>query len=216
MPSERCSRRAAVIAVATTVCAPLPLYAGAYEDWFRAIEVDNVDGIRALLQRGFDPNTVDEKGQVGLFLALRSESLGVARLLAQHPELRVDQTNPHDETPLMMAALRGQVDMAERLLARGAAVDREGWTPLHYAASGPSAAMARLLIARGARVDTASPTGASALQMAARFGSEAIVDVLLAAGASVRWQDRRGLNVAQYARQAGRDTLATRLESLAR
>lgn len=192
------------------------LRAGAYEDWFRAIEVDNVDGVQALLQRGFDPNTVDERGQVGLFLALRIESLRVAQLLAEHPALRVDQTNPHDETPLMMAALRGQTAMAERLLARGAKADREGWTPLHYAACGPTAAMTRLLLARGVRVDTASPTGATALMMAARYGTEDSAELLLAAGASPTARDHRGLNAAQYARLDGRERLASRLDAVTR
>ena len=48
--------------------------AGAYDDYFRAIEVDNVSELQQLLARGMDPNTVDPKGQHGLFLALRGGS----------------------------------------------------------------------------------------------------------------------------------------------
>jgi len=37
----------------------------------------------------------------------------------------------------MMAALRGSLEWTQRLIERGAAINRDGWTPLHYAASGP-------------------------------------------------------------------------------
>lgn len=196
---------------------PLPAArANAYVEFFRAIELDNVDAMRGLLARGVDPNTADEKGQVGLFLALRTGSLKVAELLVAHPELRVDQINAHDETPLMMAALRGLVEPAQRLLARGARADRDGWTPLHYAACAPAGEVTRLLLARQVRVDTASPTGATALMMAARYGSEESVDALLAAGASTKATDHRGQNAAQYARLAGRERLASRLDGVTR
>jgi hypothetical protein len=36
--------------------------AGAYEDFFKAVKSDNVRTIQALLQRGFDPNTVNPEG----------------------------------------------------------------------------------------------------------------------------------------------------------
>ncbi len=56
--------------------------AGSYEDYFRAIQRDDPATVRALLQRGFDPNTPSPEGQHGLYLALREGSLQVADLLA--------------------------------------------------------------------------------------------------------------------------------------
>ena len=112
-------------------------HAGAYEDFFRAVNVDNVRTVNQLLERGFDPNAADEKGQVGLYLALREGSLQVAEALLKHPGLKVDAVNAAHETPLMMAALRGNLEWTQRLLDRGAQLNRKGWTPLHYAASGP-------------------------------------------------------------------------------
>ncbi len=43
----------------------------AYVDYFRAVNVDNPGIVKDLLARGFDPNAPNEKGQVGLYLALR-------------------------------------------------------------------------------------------------------------------------------------------------
>lgn len=190
--------------------------AGAYEDYFRAVEVDNAEGVRALLGRGFDPNTPDEKGQRGLFLALRVGSLEVARVLTERSDLQVDATNPHDETALMMAALRGLPDWVDRLIQRGAKADREGWTPLHYAAAGPSPQVVQSLLSRGVRVDTASPHGSTALMMAAQYGHEDSVRVLLAHGASAHQRDGRGATPADYARRGGREPLARLLEDRSR
>lgn len=187
--------------------------AGARDDFFRAVNVDNADSVRALLQRGFEPDTLDDQGRTALYLALRDDSPRVVEALLADPRTRIDGANAVGETPLMMAALRGRYDSAQRLLARGAAVNREGWTPLHYAATGPDARVLALLIERGAQLDARSPNGTTALMMAARYGSEASVDRLLKAGASLALRNQQGLAAADFARLDGRDDLAQRLQS---
>lgn len=191
-------------------------HAGAYEDFFKAIELDDARTVTRLLQRGFDPNTPDPQGQVGLFLALRGGSEQVVQVLVAHPDLRVDATNTSDETALMMAALRGALDPARRLLDRGARVDRPGWTPLHYAASGPSVPMARLLLERGAPIDARSPNGTTPLMMAARYGTEEAAAFLLERGADASLRNQLDLGAADFARAAGREELAKRLDGLVR
>ena len=122
-------------------------------DFFRAVNVDDDRTVNALLARGFDPNTLSEKGQTGLYLALRDASPKVWAVLLAHPKTRIDAVNAADETPLMMAALRGQIDAVRQLLNRGAALNRAGWTPLHYAASGTEPAVVALLLDRGALIE---------------------------------------------------------------
>jgi ankyrin repeat protein len=190
--------------------------AGAYEDFFQAIERDEAAQITALLRSGFDPNTRDEKGQVGLFLAMRQDAQQAAEALWGHPGLDLEASNNAGETPLMRAALRGRLDWARRLLDRGAQPHRDGWSPLHYAATGPEPRLVALLLARGAPVDARSPNGSTPLMMAARYGSEDSVQVLLKAGANPRLRNDRDLGAADFARAAGRGPLATRLENLAR
>ena len=181
--------------------------------FFRAVTVDNERTVKELLAAGFDPNTANEKGQVGLFVALQEESLKVAAALLAHAAIRVDATTSADETPLMMAAMRGNLEWTLRLLDRGAAINRAGWTPLHYAASGPAVAVVKLLLERGAAIDAPSPNRSTALMMAARYGSEEAVQLLLSRGANARLRNDRQLRPADFARSAGREQLAVLLEA---
>lgn len=190
--------------------------AGSYEDFFRAVNVDNAGTVKELLGRGFDPNAPSEQGQVGLFVALRDGSPKVAAALLADPRTAVDAVNANGETPLMMAALRGQADWAERLLGRGAQLNRAGWTPLHYAATGPGTPVLALLLDRGAALEAPSPNGTTALMMAARYGPEDSVDLLLARGASLVARNTQGLSAADFARLGGRDKLAARLVAASR
>ncbi len=192
------------------------VHAGAYEDFFRAVNVDNARTVDQLLERGFDPNSADEKGQVGLYLALREGSLQVAETLLKHPALKVDVANPTDETPLMMAALRGNLEWTRRLLDRGAQLNRKGWTPLHYAASGPEPKVVSFLLDRGAEIEARSPNGTTPLMMAARYGAYDAAERLLARGADPRLRNDLGLNAADFARQGDREALAAKLEQAAK
>lgn len=187
--------------------------AGAYEDYFRAVAVDNESGLRDLLARGLDPNTLDPQGQHGLFLALRGGSSKVVRLLLQHPETRVESTNAVGETPLMMAALRADLETMKALIARGAQINRPGWTPLHYAASSPSVAPVLMLVDQGAQIDSRAPNGNTPLMLAARYGSVDSVALLLQRGADRGLRNERNYNAADYARLDGREFLARKLES---
>lgn len=191
-------------------------HAGAYEDFFRAVNVDNVRTVNQLLERGFDPNAADEKGQVGLYLALREGSLQVAEALLKHPGLKVDAVNAADETPLMMAALRGNLEWTQRLLDRGAQLNRKGWTPLHYAASGPEPKVVSSLLDRGAEIEARSPNGTTPLMMAARYGAYDAAERLLARGADPRARNDLGLGAADFARQGDREALGVKLEQAAR
>jgi ankyrin repeat protein len=190
--------------------------AGSYEDYFRAVAVDNDRTVGQLLQRGFDPNTPDESGQVGLYLALREGSLRVAEVLLKHPDLKVDAVNAADETALMMAALRGNLAWTQRLLERGAQLNRKGWTPLHYAATGPEPQVVSFLLDRGADIEARSPNGTTPLMMAARYGAFDAAERLLARGAVPRARNDLGLSAADFAREGGREALAAQLERAAK
>ena len=185
-------------------------------DFFRAVGIDNAGLVSSMLSKGFDPNSVDEKGQVALYVALRIESPKVAAVLLAHPGLKVDASNDVNETPLMMAALRGSWDLARRMIELGAAVNRSGWTPLHYAASGPEARMVSLLLDKGANVAAQSPNKTTPLMMAARYGSDEMVKILLTRGADPKARNDQGLNPADFARLGGREDLAAQLDAAAR
>lgn len=206
-------RRRACVALLLAACVPTRALAGAYDDFFKAIELDNGAEVRSLLERGFDPDTRDPKGEHGLYLALRSGAGKAFAALLLHPRISVDAVNPNGETPLMMAALRANVDAMRQLIARGAAVRRDGWTPLHYAASSPQVEPVRVLLDLGAAIDVQAPNGNTPLMLAARWGHEDSVILLLTRGADRRLTNRNGLDAAAYARLDGRETVARRLEA---
>lgn len=216
------SRRAWLQASVRSAVAPLSLLAigpargGPREDFFKAIELDNVRLLRPLLEGGLDPNSADDRGNTGLLVAVRDGCFEAAALLLSTAGVAIDQPNAAGETALMMAALRGYTEWVVRLTQRGAAVHRSGWTPLHYAASGPEPKVLVLLLERGAQLDAASANGTTPLMMAAGYGAMDGADLLLARGADPRRRNDRGLVAADFARRAGRDALARRLEAAVR
>jgi ankyrin repeat protein len=191
------------------------VHADSYNDFFGAVGRDDGRTVSQLLGRGFDPNSRDPKGQTALHLSLRDKSPQVAEALWSSPALDVNVANAHGETPLMMAALRGELEWARRLLERGAKVHQEGWSPLHYAATGPEPKLVGLLLDRGAPIDATSPNRSTPLMMAARYGVEDSVELLLARGADAKRRNDLDLDAADFARQAGRNALVERLQRAA-
>jgi hypothetical protein len=157
--------------------------AGSYDDFIAAVTFDQPSTIEKLLARGFDPNTPNEKGDAGILVALQSEAPKSALLLAQSPQTNVNVQNQLGETPLMLAAINNQLDLAKVLIARGADVNRLGWTPLHYAASKGHREMMRLLLENDAYIDSESANGTTPLMMAAFSPSPLAVKLLLEEGA---------------------------------
>ena len=202
-------RRSALAAVALGLVSA-EAWAGAYEDFFVAILRDDGDAVTALLRRGFDPNTRDPKGQVGLTIALQNDAnKAVAALLASR-RLNVEARNAKDESPLMMAAIKGDVEAVKALIARDADVNKTGWTPLHYAASGTSehqVAMVQLLLEHHAYIDAASPNGSTPLMLAAQYGPREVALLLLEQGADPTIKNQLGLTAVQFARRAERQEL---------
>jgi uncharacterized protein len=189
-----------LVAVLWCCCAA----AGSYEDFFSAVVQDDADTVQALLQRGFDPDTLDPKGLSGLYLALREPSPKVAHVLIAWPKTNVEIRTDHDESPLMMACLRGELELAKELIDRGADVNKPGWTPLHYAATNGHLDIMELLFANSAYIDAESPNGTTPLMMAAQYASAAAVKRLLDEGADPTLKNQLGLSAIDFAYRAGR------------
>lgn len=182
--------------------------AGSYEDFFIAIKQDNPSAIRSLLQRGFDANTLDPAGVHGLMLALNEPSLKAAQVLVEWPHTKVETRNLADESPLMIAALRGHVEIARKLVERDADVNKTGWTPLHYASTHGHVEIMRLLLDHHAYIDADSPNKTTPLMMAAHYGTTAAVRLLLDAGADPSLRNMQGLSAIDFAQRAGRTEVA--------
>lgn len=189
-----------------------PAQAGSFDDFFRAVRQDDSGAVQALLQRGFDANTIDEKGLTGLFIALRDESPKVAKLLAAWPGTQPEARSPDGESTLMMACLRGNEEVARLLVERGADVNKPGWTPLHYAATGGHQAIAAFLLDQNAYIDADAPNGNTPLMMAALYGNAETVKLLLDAGADPGLRNRAGQRALDLARQGSRPDAIRMLE----
>lgn len=194
----------------------LPSRAGSYEDFFAAIKQDNAAAITQLLQRGFDPDTRDPSGIPGLYLAIREPSLKAAQALIAWPKTNVEARTAQDESPLMMAALKGHLELVRQLIGRDADVNKPGWTALHYAATNGHVAVMQLLLDHHAYIDAESPNGTTPLMMAAQYGSPGAVKLLLEAGADPLLKNQLGLTAIDFAQRANRKDSADLIAAFVR
>ena len=187
----------------------LPAHAGVYDDFQAALRRDQPQAVAQLLARGVDPNSVDAQGTPALVAALREKSYAVARVLAEHPQTRIDAVGPVDETALMVACHQGRLDLARLLVQRGAQVNRPGWTPLHYAAAEGQLEVVRFLLDEAAYIDAESPNGTTPLMMAARHKQLTVLRELIGQGADPTVRNQAGLTASDYLeRQGERDEAA--------
>ena len=177
------------------------VHAGSYDDFFTALKRDAAADVQDLLARGFDPNSVNTKGEYALVMALRLNAFGVAHVLIAQSETRIDVRTSKDETPLMLAAIKGQVELCRELIARDADINKPGWTPLHYAASAGKTDVVNLLLQHYAYIDAESPNRTTPLMMAAGYGSADAVKALLLAGADASLKNAVGMTALDFARK---------------
>ena len=188
------------VVASAAVALPLLAQAAPIDDYFTAIKNDNDGVLVTVLFRGFDANTLDSEGRHGLHVALMEGSLKVAKTLLDLSGTKVDTRSKNDETPLMMAALKGNTVFAKRLIARGADVYKTGWTPLHYAATGGHVEMIKLLLENHAYIDTESPNKTTPLMMAAQYGDAESVKLLITEGADISLKNDQGMTALDFAR----------------
>lgn len=177
---------------------------GAYEDFFVAVKRDDPSVVLSLAQQGFDVNVRDPAGQTALFLAIRDQSKKVVEALFSWPKTDFDVRNGQDETPLMLASLKGEMDLVKALIDKSADVNKPGWTPLHYACTNGHVEVIRLLLERHAYIDAESPNGTTPLMMAAHYGTPGAVKLLLEEGADPLIKNRLGLSAIDFAQRASR------------
>jgi ankyrin repeat protein len=189
----------AVAALATLCAVP----AGAqqlYDDLIFAVANDRSDTVRTLLARGLDPNSVDPNGDPLLYTAARAGNAATVDVLLA-AKAKVDARTRFGDTPLMGAALTGQLEVARKLRARGAELDFKGWTPLIYAATGGHDAVVVFLLDQGANINAASPNGTTALMMAVREGKAATFELLVKRGADVQHKNENGVSALDWAKR---------------
>jgi ankyrin repeat protein len=187
--------------------------ADAKDFWFYIIN-DRDDQLKELLRRGMDPNQKSPNQQTPLTMAARENSWKAFDALLNSPKVDINLPNSYKETPLMYAALLGDLPRTQRLLSKGAKVNQPGWSALHYAAIKGHAKVVALLLSKGALVNEPSPDGDTPLILAVKSGDVPTVQALIGAGADPMLSNFKAQNAIETARAEGRGSLATALEKV--
>lgn len=182
--------------------------------WFYVAN-DKYEDVQELLKAGLNPNSINNKQQPALMQAVRDQAWKTFDVLLANPQTDVNLENQFGESALMYVALLGDTARAQKLIARGAKVNKEGWTPLQYASTKGRAPMVKLLLANGALPNEISPEGNTALFMAVQTESLETVQLLINAGADPTASNLKAQDSIDMARLKGKDALARALEKVA-
>jgi uncharacterized protein len=191
---------------ATLACAALtslvasPAQATPTDSMIKAVKFDDVKAVNKLLVQGIDPNTLDDQGIPLLVLAAREKSDKVGAALLANPKTDIEIQDKAGENAMMMAALQGDLNFVNQLIAKDAEVNKKGWAPLHYAAANGHDDIVKVLLDHSAYVDAGSPNGTTPLMMAARGGHVSTVKLLLDNGADLTVKNQIGLTALDFAK----------------
>ncbi|WP_156924614.1 ankyrin repeat domain-containing protein [Burkholderia sp. WSM2230] len=190
----------ACAAPGSLIAVPVPAVAAPIDSLIKSVKFDDVDGVKKLLAKGMDPNSVDNQGMPLLVLAAREKSDKVGAVLLANPKTNVEIEDKAGENAMMMASLNGDLDFVKQLIAKDAEVNKKGWAPLHYAAANGHDDIVKLLLDNSAYVDAGSPNGTTPLMMAARGGHVSTVKLLLDNGADLTVKNQIGMTALDFAK----------------
>ncbi len=180
---------------------------GSYENSLSSARLGDTRQLVDLLNRGIDPNTIDEQGNTLLILAANGgHTRTVSAILQYRPN--ISHRNLAGDSALMLAVLRGHDEVVDVLLEAGAEINHEGWTPLMYAAFEGRLALVERFLAAGADVNLLAPNQSNALMFAARNGHMAVVRRLLQTDVDLYQQNDRGFTADSWARSNGNTDIA--------
>ena len=117
-----------------------------------------------------------------------------------------DSRDATGRTPLMNAALNGNVHAVKSIMKRGAdpsLMSNTGWNTLHYAAAGGDTNIISLIQTHLPIIDSKTTEGITPLMIAAANGKLHAVKWFLEKGATVTCESKRGWNTLHHAAQRG-------------
>lgn len=189
--------------------------ANSYENSLSSARLGDTRQLVDLLNRGIDPNTIDEQGNSLLILAAGGGHAGTVTAILQYRP-NVSHRNLAGDSALMLAVLRGHEEVVDLLLEAGAELNHDGWTPLMYAAFEGRLAMVEKFLQRGADVNALAPNQSNALMFAARNGHVEVVRRLLQTDVNLHQQNDRGFNAERWALSTGNTDIAALIAREAR
>ncbi|KAM6994767.1 B-cell lymphoma 3 protein homolog [Tautogolabrus adspersus] len=154
-----------------------------------AVITQQANMVEALLSAGADPAALDRNGQTALHLCCeynQRDCLSVV-LSRSSSSTCLEIRNFEGLSPLHLAVLRGNKDLARMLLDGGADINamdvKSGQSPVMHAVESSNADMVHFLIERGCDVNSQSYSGNTALHGACGRGQVDTVRLLLKSGA---------------------------------
>ena len=194
--------RTAALFLSLAMLSSPTVFAGSYEDFFKALQLDLTPTVDSLLKRGFDPDTIDPvRGDPALIYAIRAEARKSIALLLSVPTINLEAKARNGDTALMIAAFKADRQTVASLLEKAAQPNRPGWTALHYAAAAGDLEIIRMLLDKSAYIDAESPNKTTPLMMAASRGHADAIIYLMKEGADASLKNSIGMTAKDFAKK---------------
>ena len=180
-----------------------------------AVKVNDASAVKTLALQTSNINAQEAAfpNNTALHWAVWENATQALEVLLSQPKIEVDTVNSVNETPLMIAALHGNLAMIVRLLKADAYPAKPGWTALHYAATNGHVEAMKLLLEAHAYIDAESPNKTTPLMMAARSGQILAVKYLLDEGADATLKNSQGWSAVEFAESVKATDIALGLKS---
>lgn len=161
------------------------------------LEIEDVELIRHLLEKGININAQDAHGKTALAICTQYGCEVLVRLLLDKgadPNVR-----DHNQTTALHVAVQPWSQrLVGMLLENGADVhaqDADARTVVHLAAMKDASAALRLFLKQGADINIRDNRGQTALHLAALYGGKKVLRLLLDMGADIEVRDNLGWSV---------------------
>jgi len=185
-----------------------------YSKFHFAIQHDDLEAVKVLLEHGADVNKADAYGNAPLHYAIGNPVM--LKVLLEHGA-DVNKADAYGNTPLYSASQDGILEIIKMLLEYGVDVNKANNNndilPLGYAVWKGNSEMVKMLLEHGADVNKADAYGNTPLHGAAHcYGISEIIKMLLEHGADINKANNVGMTPLDYAVQNGNSEMVKMLE----
>uniref|UniRef100_A0A2C9K5W1 Uncharacterized protein n=1 Tax=Biomphalaria glabrata TaxID=6526 RepID=A0A2C9K5W1_BIOGL len=160
-----------------------------------AVQAKQIKTVEILLKHHADVNQTTGRNDTALNIAITSGCHAICLLLLSMPGIDINKANNSGTTPLMVAAMKGDETMLEKLLklkADANIVDKDQNNALMLVCANSRTLSVKRLLPISQNLNEVNSNGQSAIILASEAGSKDIVNVLIKASADVHAVDRKG------------------------